>query len=44
MSLGLQRALPIADDSAGDVICIGTEEPYYEKIYFWDHEQEPEDS
>ncbi|PEU95579.1 SMI1/KNR4 family protein [Bacillus cereus] len=35
--------IPIADDSAGNVICLGTEESYYEKIYFWDHEQEPED-
>lgn len=35
--------IPIADDPAGNVICLGTEEPFYEKIYFWDHEQEPED-
>ncbi|EOV9527773.1 MULTISPECIES: SMI1/KNR4 family protein [Bacillus cereus group] len=35
--------IPIADDSAGNVICLGTEESYYEKIYFWDHEKEPED-
>ncbi len=35
--------IPIADDPAGNVICLGTEEPYYDKIYFWDHEQEPED-
>lgn len=35
--------IPIADDSAGNVICLGIEEPYYEKIFFWDHEQEPED-
>ncbi|WP_342512464.1 SMI1/KNR4 family protein [Sporosarcina sp. FSL K6-1522] len=34
--------IPIADDPAGNVICLGTEEPFYEKIYFWDHEQEPE--
>ncbi|MGF2773327.1 SMI1/KNR4 family protein [Bacillus cereus] len=35
--------ISIADDSAGNVICLGTEEPYYEKIYFWDHGQESED-
>ena len=35
--------IPIADDPAGNVICLGTEEPFYDKIYFWDHEQEPED-
>lgn len=35
--------IPIGDDPSGNVICLGTENPYYEKIYFWDHEQEPED-
>ncbi|MDM5186393.1 SMI1/KNR4 family protein [Bacillus sp. DX4.1] len=35
--------VPIANDPGGNVICLGTKEPYYEKIYFWDHEQEPED-
>lgn len=35
--------IPIGDDPSGNVICLGTKEPYYEKIYFWDHEQEPED-
>ncbi|MGD6961009.1 SMI1/KNR4 family protein [Fictibacillus phosphorivorans] len=34
--------IPIADDSAGNVICLGTNESYYENIYFWDHEQESE--
>ncbi|WP_121612649.1 SMI1/KNR4 family protein [Mesobacillus foraminis] len=34
--------IPIGDDPSGNVICLGTKDPYYEKIYFWDHEQEPE--
>ena len=34
--------IPIADDPSGNVICLGTKDPYYDKIYFWDHEQEPE--
>lgn len=34
--------IPIADDPGGNAICIGTIEPYYEKIYFLDHEQETE--
>ncbi|MGG1217943.1 SMI1/KNR4 family protein [Priestia endophytica] len=35
--------IPIGDDPSGNVICLGTTDPYYDKIYFWDHEQEPED-
>ncbi|MDM5155444.1 SMI1/KNR4 family protein [Bacillus sp. DX1.1] len=35
--------IPIGDNPSGNTICLGTKEPYYEKIYFWDHEQEPED-
>ncbi|WP_017798626.1 SMI1/KNR4 family protein [Oceanobacillus kimchii] len=34
--------IPIGDDPSGNVICLGTKEPYYDKIYFWDHEQELE--
>lgn len=34
--------IPIGDDPSGNVICLGTKKPYYDKIYFWDHEQEPE--
>ncbi|MCY8066649.1 SMI1/KNR4 family protein [Bacillus haynesii] len=34
--------IPIAEDPAGNVICLGTNEPFYEKIYFWDHEEESE--
>ncbi|MGY0692379.1 SMI1/KNR4 family protein [Virgibacillus sp. FSP13] len=35
--------IPIADDPGGNAVCLGTIDPYYEKIYFWDHEQESED-
>lgn len=35
--------IPIGDDPGGNVICIGTKEPYYEKIYFWDHEEESDE-
>ena len=35
--------IPIGDDPSGNVICLGTMDLYYDKIYFWDHEQEPED-
>lgn len=35
--------IPIVDDPAGNVICLGTEEIFYDKIYFWDHEKESED-
>ena len=35
--------IPIGDDPSGNIICLGTKDPYYDKIYFWDHEQEPED-
>lgn len=34
--------IPIGDDPGGNVICLGTKEPYCEAIYFWDHEQECE--
>lgn len=33
--------LPIADDSAGNLLCIGVKDDEYQgKIYFWDHENE----
>ncbi|WP_349632612.1 SMI1/KNR4 family protein [Peribacillus simplex] len=35
--------IPIADDPAGNAICLDTKVPYMGNIYFWDHEQEPED-
>jgi hypothetical protein len=34
--------IPIGDDPAGNTICLGTKNPYYENIYFWDHERETE--
>jgi hypothetical protein len=34
--------IPIADDPAGNTICLGTKDTYYDNIYFWDHEQESE--
>ncbi|MCE3200953.1 SMI1/KNR4 family protein [Paenibacillus sonchi] len=35
--------VPIGNDPGGNVICIGTDEEFAGKIYFWDHEEEPED-
>ncbi|MGP4039066.1 SMI1/KNR4 family protein [Gracilibacillus sp. D59] len=35
--------IPIGEDPSGNVICLGTKDPYYDKIYFWDHEKEPEE-
>lgn len=32
--------LPIADDPGGNQICIGINNEFYQKIYFWDHETE----
>jgi hypothetical protein len=32
--------IPIANDPAGNIVCLGTKNEYYESIYFWDHEQE----
>lgn len=32
--------IPIGDDPGGNLICLGTNETYYDKIYFWDHEEE----
>lgn len=32
--------IPIGDDPAGNIICLGINSPYNEKIYYWDHEQE----
>lgn len=35
--------VPIASDPGGNIICIGTDEEFTGKIYFWDHEEEPDD-
>lgn len=32
--------LPIGDDPAGNLLCVGIDEKYYDNIYFWDHEEE----
>ncbi len=32
--------VPIGDDPGGNLLCIGTEDEYRGKIYFWDHEDE----
>ena len=35
--------LPIGDDPGGNLICLGINEKYYDKIYFWDHEEEADE-
>lgn len=35
--------IPIADDPFGNVIVIGLQGDQRGKVYFWDHEEEPED-
>lgn len=35
--------IPIGDDPSGNVVCLGTKDPYYDKIYFLNHEQETEE-
>src|SRR5690625_1089796 len=32
--------IPIGDDSNGNQVCLGTLQPHYDHIYFWDHENE----
>lgn len=34
--------IPIGNDPSGNVICLGLNEKYCNNIYFWDHEQEPD--
>src|SRR5699024_9944271 len=34
--------IPIADDPGGNAILLGTIPPYYDHIYFWNHENEPD--
>ncbi len=33
----------IADDPFGNAICIGIRGRYFGKVYFWDHEREPDE-
>jgi hypothetical protein len=35
--------IPVGDDPSGNLICLGITHRYYEKIYFWDHEEEPDE-
>ena len=35
--------IPIGDDPSGNLICLGISQRYYDKIYFWNHEEEPEE-
>src|SRR5690625_4608174 len=32
--------VPIGNDPGGNAILLGTKEPHYDHIFFWDHEQE----
>src|SRR5690625_1520542 len=34
--------IPVGNDGAGNAILLGILEPYYDQIYFWDHENEPD--
>lgn len=36
--------LPIADDPGGNAICVGIGGEHYGKVFFWDHECEPDPS
>lgn len=35
--------IAIGDDPGGNAILVGTKEPYYDQIYFWDHEEEQDE-
>jgi hypothetical protein len=32
--------IPIARDSGGNQVCLGTKEEYYDQIFFWKHDEE----
>ncbi len=34
--------IPVGNDGGGNAILLGTTESYYDQIYFWDHENEPD--
>src|SRR5690625_3356963 len=34
--------IPIGNDGGGNAILLGISEPHYDRIYFWDHENEPD--
>ncbi|OMF94221.1 SMI1/KNR4 family protein [Paenibacillus sp. FSL R7-0337] len=35
--------IPIADDSGGNQICLGLTEAHFGHVYFWIHDEDPED-
>ncbi|QOS80377.1 SMI1/KNR4 family protein [Paenibacillus sp. JNUCC31] len=35
--------IPIADDSGGNQICLGLTEKHFGDVYFWIHDEDPED-
>lgn len=35
--------IPIADDSGGNQICLGLTEMHFGNVYFWIHDEDPED-
>lgn len=35
--------IPIGTDSGGNYICLGINDMYYDKVYFWDHEEQPDE-
>lgn len=38
-----ESLMPIGDDGAGNQICIGIKGPERDRIYYWDHENDPND-
>lgn len=40
----LKKMIPIANDPFGNLICISAEGADRGKVYFWDHELEPEEA
>jgi hypothetical protein len=32
--------IPIGDDPGGNLICLGINEEFHDRVYFWDHEEE----
>ncbi len=38
-----QSLLWIHDDPFGNAVCLGVAPPYRGRVYFWDHENEPDD-
>jgi len=36
--------IPIANDPAGNIICLGVKGEHYDSVFFWDHEQETDNA